>query len=484
MSTKGLEGWVHKFTHHGMPVAGRVINEINKLTGNSETQLHQLTDVVLRDPNLTSQVLRVANSVSYNYGKSPVSTVSRAIVLIGLKGTRALCISLLLIDSMLGKKDRHRLMQVMGMSFHAATQARVLVSPHDESVREEVFIAALLFNLGEMAYWTTEKETMANKKLYDCDREIRRDAMDDILGCTFKNITRALSKQWRLGETLDKALNPGNSPEHKIVAVLLADKVSRLAQQGWDTPAMQHALVEIARFTGKKLDEALHLMKDTTEEAIMVAQQYGAGPVCEFIPSMTKKPACHQEEKPQKPKMLSSDPHLQLSILRELTKSTSEKVDADAIFQMVIEGMHRGVGLERVCIAFAKNHHLTAKYTLGHQTKEWVNHFDFDIGPYAENIFTCAMENAGAIWNDTAFIEQNQKLYSAEVTKVLGETPSLLYTLDINDKRVGLFYADRGDLGGVLSQEQFDSFHHFAVQAQLALAHNYVPPESKHMRAV
>ncbi len=51
---------------------------------------------------------------------------------------------------------------------------------------------------------------------------------------------------------------------------------------------------------------------------------------------------------------MKGDSSIQLSVLRDLSSATNEGLDVNTIFQMVLEGMHRGIGLERVCIAMVK----------------------------------------------------------------------------------------------------------------------------------
>jgi len=206
MPNPKLDSWIRKLTKQNMPVVGQVITELNAITGCEDADVNQLAEVILRDPNLTSHVLRIANSVQYNYSKFPINTVSRAIVLIGLKGMRAVCISLLLIDSLLGKGPKERLLSIMAQGVHAATQARSLIQQYDDEAAEEVFIAALLFNLGEMAFLAHEKITDDNSALLDSNAKVRKDAMEKVLGTSFKAITRGLARQWSLGETLEKAL--------------------------------------------------------------------------------------------------------------------------------------------------------------------------------------------------------------------------------------------------------------------------------------
>ena len=47
-----------------------------------------------------------------------------------------------------------RVQAEMARSFHAAAQARAFAQQHKDPAPEEVFIATLLCNLGQMAFWS------------------------------------------------------------------------------------------------------------------------------------------------------------------------------------------------------------------------------------------------------------------------------------------------------------------------------------------
>ncbi len=466
MVAKGLDTWFRKLTRQNMPVVGKIIAELNTLTGRDDTEINQLAEVILRDGNLTSHVLRVANSVHYNHTSTPITTVSRAITLIGFKGMRAICISLLLIDSLLKKGPRDRLLQLMAQGLHAATQARdLMIQLHNDEAVEEVFIAALLFNLGEMAFLANEKITEENSALLSDNSKERQLAMERVLGTSFKAITRALAKHWRLGETLEQALYPDKEPNDKVRAVILGERLSRAAVKVWDSASVRKVVEEMAGYTTLDAQQCLHAAQESAERAAEVALHYGAAEVCPLIPRKNSK------AQPQKkaPKILRGDPQLQLNILRELSTATAEKADVNTIFQMVIEGMHRGIGLERVVVAFIQNRQVTAKYVLGEGTDGWRSAFDFDVGPYSESIFTYAIGNSSPVWLDTAFISEHRPLYTLDVQQVLGVVPAFIYVLRVGDRTPGFFYADRADSGASLSKDQFESFRHFASQAQINL---------------
>lgn len=464
MRTKGLKAWTQRLRNQDLPVLGDVIAELNKITGNDDADVNQLAEVILRDPQLTSHVLRVANSVQYNYSKMRINTVSRAIVLIGLKGVRAICISLLVMDSLLGQQPKEQLLKIIARGFHAATQARNLVQKVDEKAAEEVFIAGLLFHLGEMAFWTTEEADTNDPELFSDDPKIRRAAMDNVLGTSFKAITRELARHWKLGDTLEEALNPSPTPSHKAQAVVAGERLSRAALYGWSSPQMKKVLGEVMAFASLDAESALKMVRAGADEAAEVALSYGVSQVCPLIPSSSK--AAQGEEQKPISKVLKSDPSVQLSILRELSAAAADNLNVNTIFQMVLEGMHRGVGLERVCIAFIDRHKLKAKYMLGEGTEHWRSSFLFDIGPYSENIFTKAITQSGAHWLSHDTIAKSSHLFNAEITRIIGKMPSFVFVLQVDERKVGLFYADRWTFGGKLDEEQFESFKHFASQAQ------------------
>ncbi len=468
MSKKGLEAWVTYLRRQNMPVLGDVIVDLNKITGSEDANVNQLAEVILRDPKLTSHVLRIANSVQYNYTKQQINTVSRAIVLIGLKGMRAICISLLVMDNLLNDEPVERLLQLIAQGFHAATQAKSLVSKYDEPAGEEVFIAALLYNLGEMAFWSNDKLSVRDPDLLSDQAKVRKDAMERVLGTSFKAITKELAKHWKLGHTLEQALYPPEKPDRKVKAVVIGERLSRAALYGWDSPQVKKVVEEVADYAEVDIDTALNLVKKGADESAEIALSYGVSEACSLIPSSLK----NIEIAKSKPvsKVMKSDAQLQLSILRELTSATTENMDVNTILQMVVEGIHRGIGLERVAIAFISGHKLQAKYALGEGTDHWRSKFLFDVGPYSESVFTHVIQSGRTHWFNHDAIATSSHLYPDDVVRILGKMPSLMSVLEIDKRKVGVFYADRWTFGGKLDSDHYEAFKHFTNQALISLS--------------
>ena len=63
---------------------------------------------------------------------SYLSTVSRAITLIGFDSVKSMAISSLIVDSMLKRNDRPHLLRCLARAIHAAVQARCLLPSNKE----------------------------------------------------------------------------------------------------------------------------------------------------------------------------------------------------------------------------------------------------------------------------------------------------------------------------------------------------------------
>jgi len=465
MSNKGPNYWVDKLSKTEMPVLSAVMNQITRLTGDDDIEVNQLAEVILKDPHLTSQILRIANSVQYNPGNSSINTISRAIVLLGFRGVRSLCISLIVVDSLLGKEPRNRLLQTMAKAFHSAVQARSIFKQMDDRHHEEVFIAALLYNLGEMAFWAYGGQTAdkLDKELQHC-MSGDQGVIEKALGISFRSLSRELGKVWNLGDGLQEALSSNPTVTKLSQTVRLGEAISRLSMSD---KAGRTALVQkVAVLTGDSVSETRKLLDTSSESAAAVALEFGASQVCHLMP---REREIKQEQKQQLTQVLSADVNLQLKVLRDLANSVAEKVDINTVFQMALEGMHRGIGLERMVLAFFRPEEIKAKYVLGQFTEGWREQFRFDMTDGVCHIFADSVSRPQPFWLDEHYLKTHQKLYNEKIIQLMGKQPSFIGILRINRRNAALFYADRGLTGESLTQDQFDSFKHFLSQAELAI---------------
>jgi HD-like signal output (HDOD) protein len=466
--TRGAAAWVERLGKMDMPVLSGVLKELNDLSECDDTSANQLADAILKDASLTSQVLRIANSVHYNPQLgSQVSTISRAVVQVGFSGVRAICISVMVIDSLLGKQPREELLKCMAQGFHAGVQARNLVANFDEHLKEDAFIAALLMHVGDMAFWSRGgKQAAEFDQLLQGKNSNRDDIAHKLLGTDMKSISLGLAKQWGLGENLIESLVNPKSSKPAVRCAVLGEEISAVAELGWDSPEFGEVLAKASEFTGRSISDIKEQVLASADEASSVATAFGAHQVCHFMPSSSGPSELSEANTGFIP-----DAQLQLDILREITSMVSQNTDMNTLLQMVIEGMHRGVGMERVAILLINRDasELVAKYMLGEGSEEWRNNFHFAARREDDNIFAHSFHLKRNMELSGKKDPKVKNLLTLECLKVIGKGGSLLAPLFAGERKIGVFYADRGDSGMEVSKEQKECFRYFAQQANEGL---------------
>ncbi|MBV1884738.1 MAG: HDOD domain-containing protein, partial [Gammaproteobacteria bacterium] len=157
---RGAQEWVDRLSEQEMPALATTVRRLRKLACQDDASVGQLVKVILKDPALTSNVIRIANSVHYNVSNTKTNTISRAIIIVGFEAIRSICITVKVIEALLGDAPNERLMNLVAQSFHAAMQAKTLAKKLGAEDQEEVFIAALLYHLGEAAFWCYGGDTV------------------------------------------------------------------------------------------------------------------------------------------------------------------------------------------------------------------------------------------------------------------------------------------------------------------------------------
>ena len=79
------------------PASAKIVTELRMLTSDPQTTANQIAEVILREPSLGVRVLHLVNSSFYKRSK-PITTISQAIVQIGMKPLAEMCAGLVLLQ--------------------------------------------------------------------------------------------------------------------------------------------------------------------------------------------------------------------------------------------------------------------------------------------------------------------------------------------------------------------------------------------------
>ncbi|MFQ5642575.1 MAG: HDOD domain-containing protein [Thiogranum sp.] len=474
----GLSGWVQQLGESGMPVFAHTARDISLVSDSSNSNAAELARVVLQDAAMTAKLLRVANSPIFNPMRKSINTVSRAVVVLGFQEVRSICLSIAVVESMLKGKQKQHVVEEMARSFHAAVQARSFARKRKDTSPEEVFIATLLFHLGDMAFWAFAGE--AAKRMDAAIQQRPGEQADklqrDVLGFRFRDLTLGLSREWKLGQLLDQSLEGRTDSNPRAGNVALGYELAMAAEQGWDTPEVSRLVERLAENLYLPVEDVEKLVKANAEEAANTVAFYGADRAGELIPVPGDRRGARAGEDAdavEVPVFPEPDPALQLGILRELSALMESKPDFNSVLEMVLEGMYRGVGMDRTLFALRTPDHrlLVARYALGTGNEQLRSRFQFETVAEEVNLFSRVIESRQAVWVGAGDNPEIERLVTPRVEELSQGAGFFVTPIEIRGKVIGVFYADRQPSCRPLDEDSFASFKHFAQQGNLALAY-------------
>jgi diguanylate cyclase (GGDEF)-like protein len=192
-------------------------------------EIDDVVQVIRTDPALTARILKATNSSFYAV-RSEVTTIERAVPLLGISAVTSLALGFSLIDQSMTKGRLAEHYQTYWMqSVVQATAAEVLgrrIGPLD---KDEAFQTGLLLDIGQLAMLKTiGKECLP---VFERSSDWQRDLAEvetEVLGFNHTEIGSKLANKWKLPTVLcwviakhhvpiDELLVSGESPDQDLL---------------------------------------------------------------------------------------------------------------------------------------------------------------------------------------------------------------------------------------------------------------------------
>ena len=465
-----------------LPAIGSLILRIVQLASSNDQAVHSLATYVLSDVALTQKILRIANTVSYRpSGGNQVTTISRAIFVLGFETIKTTALALLLVDGMVGQRGesvRAELAQALACS----AVARELARRSHYRDTEEAAVAALFMNIGQVL--VASYDHYAYKQigtLIGAGRTPVQAAMQ-VLGCSYTMLAEAVLRDWRIPETIVQGLAPlaagaQKVPKSRVEWMQQVAGFSELAgtlvlapPPKGDRSASRALLVRFGaalQIDGEVFEEimaaaarevrALSSSADLASltASLAVARQETADEVeeteeidglpSELILNVAPAPSQQAEERYASGKPVNAR-DLLLTGVRDVTEMmASGRCKLNDLILLVLETVYHGLGCRfaTICLKDARTGQFRARISLGDKHEARQLGFTFPAGG-PRDIFTLAMENDADLMIADARVDKIAKLIPEWHKLLLPDARSfIVLPLVVRDKPVGFFYADR-----------------------------------------
>lgn len=223
--------WVRILAQKELPAITSVATMLDKYANDDISSIPYLSKAILHDQGLSSCLLKVSNN-SQRAAVSKVSTVSRAAIVLGIRAVKNICLTSKILEGLLDSKNlapevHHRLTMLMANAFHAGLLAKMMVPEHSDDIQEEVYLAAMLYHIGETSFWSTPND-VANKLIKDINLPPKKfqKKCQQLLGFKFSGLSIGLAKTWNLGDLLIKSLDEPDSRTIEMQTINLANQLS------------------------------------------------------------------------------------------------------------------------------------------------------------------------------------------------------------------------------------------------------------------
>lgn len=253
-----------------LPTLPAVILKLNSLADNDKASVQEMARIVSSDQVLSARILRLANSPSYGFYR--VSTISNAMILLGVNVVKSLALSSSFFEIMEAESVglwEHSL----GVGVASSLIARKLGLPECE----EIATAGLLHDIGKV---------IISQKCHEAEARIRsgvrgkqltvQEAEREILGTDHAEVGAWLAKCWFLPDKLSEPIafhhDVDQAVNHRVktAVVQIADVLVKAAGFGdsGDTyvPRIQESAWEVLKLADQHLVELVDELADKLVE--------------------------------------------------------------------------------------------------------------------------------------------------------------------------------------------------------------------------
>lgn len=454
---------------------GGAVSRVVQLASSDDEATQSLAYYVLSDVALTQKILRLSNTVCYRTAAGqPVTTISRAIFLLGFDTVKTTALAMLLVDGLANKKHATSIRLELLTALCSSLVGRELARRSQYQAAEEASIAALFKNLGRLLVASHEHE---------CYKEIieltsggfltQAQSSAQVLGCSFDLLAESVLQEWKIPEAIIHALGalPAGmqkaaksrqewmrqvatfSAEAAKIIPHMADYAAEvesralLARFGIALNLDHDKMVQLFNIVAQEirtLEESLNLVQAPSEkESETVSEAEGLPSI---LMDATMDAGSYQiDSRHPSGKPLNARDQLLLGI-QEVTQMTAlGNCKVNELMSLVLETLFRSMGFRFavVCLKDVKTNTFRGRGAIGEKRATRQADFVFPIES-TRDLFHLAMENDADLMISDASAPKIRDLLPNWHRILLPDARSfIVLPLVVQKAQLGLFYADR-----------------------------------------
>ena len=502
------------------PALSESVSTINKITHSDKESVSHLSSSILKDFSLTNKILRLVNSVYYRQaGGGNISTISRAVLVLGFDAVRNIAITVMLFEHLQNKGNATHLKE----EFLRANLAGILAKDIGEksSLREveQVFICSVFHNLGRLLsqfYFPDESEEI--KRVIEQKSCSEEAATIQVLGISFEDMGVGIARTWGFPNLMVNSMRklpPGNVRKANSVEErmrILSDFSNALCSMISDVEP-EHRQKELRKITarfGENITLSEQALRETMEKSFQEISQFagiiginlkqstfgrqmtawaakpGAVVVAAPVPAVASDSAetvlldVVPAGAPGSPVIegetdtnadVGNPEIILMAGIQDISNTLVEDFKLNDVLRIILETMYRAKGFKRVilCVRDARNNAMLGRFGFGPDAPEIAKRFNFSL-VFTPDIFHAALSKGV----DILISDTKDPKISARIpewfSKGINAGTFVIFPLCIKNNPVAMIYADCDCAGEiVISEKELSLLRTLRNQAVLAI---------------
>jgi HD-like signal output (HDOD) protein len=451
---------------------GSSVARVVQMASSDDHGTHDLAYYVLSDVALTQRILRLSNTVQYRTASGTVvTTISRAISLLGFDNVKTTALAMLLVDALSNSAHATGVRVELEAALCASLVGREMARQSFYQGAEEASIGALFKNLGPLLVASHEHERYREiETLVAAGKHTVGQASQLVLGCSYDALSESVLGEWQIPDVIVRAQARLPAGALKVAAnrgewmrqiASFSLDLARLLAKSGNPARTPEALALLARYggalnldttrLGELSDTIQHGMQSLLESMNMESvPRQGADHDGDGLPNVLllatmdagagQAAGCHPSGKPKNAR------ELLLAGVQDVTHMrASGQGKLNEVILAVLETLYRSMGFRfaTVCLKDARLGQYRARVSFGADDARLQAGFAFPAAS-ARDLFHLAMDNDADLMIEDATSPKIRELLPAWHRQLLPDARSfIVLPLVVGKLQLGLFYADR-----------------------------------------
>ena len=485
------------------PAFSQTISILNHASSSDTEGLASVANVILKDYALTNKVLRLVNSAFYNRSGGKISTISRAVVMLGINPVRSIAAALMLFEHLQNKLQANQLKEDAVQTLFSSLVANDIAGRLGIPGHEEAFLCAMLQKLGKVLvrfYLHDESQAIDNHMMTEqCSENA---AASQVLGTTYHRLGMAVAEEWGFPDLIISSMSPldfeklPDNPDKDDKLTMISQFSNALGEiLSLPVSSQESAKKNLIRQFSKSLkidaeqveDLISANQKELTEFAKLIqfdlrkSQFYQQLEKNGETQSDTSENATHQREfdSAQSVEILEENTEVvnqtsQKALtdgIQDITNTLTGDYTINQIMQMILETIYRAFAGSRVvlCLKDAKQGCIRARFGYGENVDNIIADFTIPLA-YNPDVFHVAFKNNVDIRIEDTQDEKIRHKIPDWYHRKIGAHSFTIFPILIKHSPIALIYIDSAEQKSIdINDEQLGLLKTLRNQAILAI---------------